>query len=418
MSQLRSVGLLAAGTAVAHVVGLAAAPLLTRLYTPTEFGLLAVFTSIVGIASVVVSLRLELAVPVPPAEEDAAQVVAAGMVVAAVVAGLVAVLVAALGDEVSAALGVPELAPLLGFAPVYLAAWGAYSMLNFWFARRDRFAVIAVVNAVRAVAVAAGQGLLGLTRTGGLGLIAGHALGPVVLACGLLLAVARGDGASPVVRLSWRGVVGVLRRFRSFVVFGTPQALVNALNQSLPAVVMTLAFSASVAGFYLMAHRLIAAPIGLLGRSVRQVIYPRLARAVDEGTGLPLAVRATLRMAALALPAALVVFFSGPALFAWLLGQEWRVAGEYARFIALWLAMGFVNIPSVSLVPLLGMQRWHAAYEVVYLGARLAALLYGASVRDPMAGIAWFALVGVAFNAVLVVVPLWRLRSARAPRGG
>src|SRR5690606_37800482 len=113
MSQLRSVGLLAAGTAVAHVVGLAAAPLLTRLYTPTEFGLLAVFTSIVGIASVVVSLRLELAVPVPPAEEDAAQVVAAGMVVAAVVAGLVAVLVAALGDEVSAALGVPELAPLL-----------------------------------------------------------------------------------------------------------------------------------------------------------------------------------------------------------------------------------------------------------------------------------------------------------------
>lgn len=418
MSQLRSVGLLAAGTAVAHVVSLAAAPLLTRLYTPTEFGLLAVFTSIVGIASVVVSLRLELAVPVPPEDEDAAQVVAAGMVVAAVVAGLVAVLVAALGDEVSAALGVPELAPLLGFAPVYLAAWGAYSMLNFWFARRDRFAVIAVVNAVRAVAVAAGQGLLGLTRTGGLGLIAGHALGPVVLACGLLLAVARGDDASPVVRLSWRGVVGVLRRFRSFVVFGTPQALVNALNQSLPAVVMTLAFSASVAGFYLMAHRLIAAPIGLLGRSVRQVIYPRLARAVDEGTGLPLAVRATLRMAALALPAALVVFFSGPALFAWLLGQEWRVAGEYARFITLWLAMGFVNIPSVSLVPLLGMQRWHAAYEVVYLGARLAALLYGASVRDPMAGIAWFALVGVAFNAVLVVVPLWRLRSARAPRGG
>lgn len=417
MSRLRSVGLLAAGTATAQVVSLAVAPLLTRLYTPADFGLLAVFMSVVSVASVVVALRLELAVPVPPEEDAAAHVVLAGVLVVAVSSASAAVLVGLFGGALSGVLGEPDLEPLLRFAPLCLAAFGAYNMLNFWFARRERFPAIAAVNAVRAVVVAAAQSLSVASRAGALGLVAGFTLGPIVQALGLIAAMSR-DSPLRSTRITWAGLADVVRRFRSFVVFGTPQALVNALNQSLPALVMTLEFSASVAGFYLMAHRLIAAPIGLLGRSVRQVIYPRLARAVDEGTGLPLAVRATLRMAALALPAALVVFFSGPALFAWLLGQEWRVAGEYARFIALWLAMGFVNIPSVSLVPLLGMQRWHAAYEVVYLGARLAALLYGASVRDPMAGIAWFALVGVAFNAVLVVVPLWRLRSARAPRGG
>ncbi len=418
MSRLRSVGMLAAGTAAAQVVSLVAAPLLTRLYSPAEFGLLAVFTSVVGVAAVVISLRLELAVPVPAEEDVAAEVVTAGIVVAAALAGVAAVLVAVLGDEMSAALSVPELAPHLRFVPVYLAAGGVFNMLNYWFARRDRFATVAVVSAVRSVAVAAAQAVLGLARSGGLGLIAGFALGPVVQAGGLLLAGARGRSPLPVLRLTWGGLAQVLRRFRPFVVFGTPQALVNALNQSLPAVVMTLAFSASVAGFYLMAHRLIAAPIGLLGRSVRQVIYPQLARALEEGSALRLAWRATFHMSLLALPAAAVVFVLGPGVFAWLLGPEWRVAGEYARYIALWLAMGFVNIPSVCLVPLLEMQRWHAGYEVVYLGARLTALLYGARVGDPMVGIVWFAMVGVAFNAVLVVVPLLRLRSVDALRAG
>lgn len=417
MSRLRSVGLLAAGTATAQVVSLAVAPLLTRLYTPADFGLLAVFTSVVGVASVVVALRLELAVPVPPEEDAAAHVVLAGVLVVAVSSASAAVLVGLFGGALSGVLGEPDLEPLLRFAPLCLAAFGAYNMLNFWFARRERFPAIAAVNAVRAVVVAAAQSLSVASRAGALGLVAGFTLGPIVQALGLIAAMSR-DSPLRSTRITWAGLADVVRRFRSFVVFGTPQALVNALNQSLPALVMTLEFSASVAGFYLMAHRLVSAPVGLLGRSVRQVIYPQLARAYQEGAALPLAVRTTVQMAALALPAAAFLFVVGPSLFAWLLGPEWRVSGEYARYVALWLAVGFVNIPSVSLVPLLEMQRWHAGFEVVYLVARLGALLYGASVGDPEVGIAAFALVGVAFNAVLVFAPLMRLRSASAPRAG
>lgn len=417
MSRLRSVGLLAAGTATAQVVSLAVAPLLTRLYTPADFGLLAVFTSVVGVASVVVALRLELAVPVPPEEDAAAHVVFAGVLVVAVSSALAAVLVGLFGGALSGVLGEPDLEPLLRFAPLCLAAFGAYNMLNFWFARRERFPAIAAVNAVRAVVVAAAQSLSVASRAGALGLVAGFTLGPIVQVLGLIAAMSR-DSPLRSTRITWAGLADVVRRFRSFVVFGTPQALVNALNQSLPALVMTLEFSASVAGFYLMAHRLVSAPVGLLGRSVRQVIYPQLARAYQEGAALPLAVRTTVQMAALALPAAAFLFVVGPGLFAWLLGPEWRVSGEYARYVALWLAVGFVNIPSVSLVPLLEMQRWHAGFEVVYLVARLGALLYGASVGDPEVGIAAFALVGVAFNAVLVFAPLMRLRSASAPPAG
>ena len=264
MSRLRNVGLLAAGTAAAQVVNLAAAPLLTRLYTPAEFGLLAVFSSVASIASVTASLRLELAVPVPPDDEEAIEVVSAGFLAAIVISALSVGAVLVLGGWFASAVGEPGVRSLLWLLPVYLVASGLYHVLNYWFTRRDGFATVAAVNAVRAILTVVSQYLLGVARLGALGLVAGQTLSPVVQALGLLLAAPKVTGRMPFRRLSWRRFRAVLSRFRNYVVFGTPQALVNALNQSLPAIVMTIAFSPSVAGFYLMAHRLVAAPISVL----------------------------------------------------------------------------------------------------------------------------------------------------------
>ncbi|HEX7001835.1 MAG TPA: hypothetical protein VF164_09075, partial [Trueperaceae bacterium] len=75
MSRLRNVGMLAVGTAAGHVVSILAAPLLTRVYSPADFGLLAVFTAVTAIAGVAVSLRLGLAVAVPAEHEEGIEIV-------------------------------------------------------------------------------------------------------------------------------------------------------------------------------------------------------------------------------------------------------------------------------------------------------------------------------------------------------
>ncbi len=409
MSRLRNVGMLAAGTAAGHVVSILAAPLLTRIYSPSDFGLLAVFTAAAAIASVAVTLRLGPAVAVPADDGEGVEVVLVGLILVAVMATIAAVIVALFGAQLAQLLGEPDLRPLLSYLPLYLGSVGIFNMLNYWFARETRFGPVAVLTTMRGVIVAVSQYVLGLLRSGAVGLVAGHVVGPVIQAAGLLVVTSRIKDRMVIDKITWQRVRAVLSRYRMFILYGTPQALVNALNQSMPALVLTVTFGASAAGFYLMAHRLVSAPVSLVGRSVRQVIYPQLARAHENGTALRSAVRTTFGMALLALPAAALVFAFGPSLFSWLLGPEWRVAGEFARWLILWLAVGFVNIPSVSLIPLLEMQRWHLAYEVVYLVARLTALLIGMGQDDLLLAVVLFAMVGVTFNLVLVVVPLRRL---------
>jgi O-antigen/teichoic acid export membrane protein len=415
MSRFRSVGVLAAGTAVSQLIAFAVAPLLSRLYSPADFGLFGVFISVAAMAAVIVTLRLDLAVVVPEADEEAMDVVGVGVLIAAAMTALSAALVLVAGDLLGQLLGEPGVVPLLALLPLYLGANGVFQMLNYWSTRTSHFARLSVAEMTRSVSVAGVQVAGGYLGTGAGGLALGQVFGQVVATCMLIVRSAATNRTLFRRRLSVELVRQVFGRFRSFVVFGTPQALVNAINQGLPAFVLTVSFDAGIAGHYVMAQRLLSAPIGLLGRSTRQVLYPRLSRAMSDGDALRVALRSTGLLAVAAAVPVAVVIAAGPAIYRFVLGNEWVLAGEFSRYLVLWLAVAFVNIPSVSLIPLLEMQRWHAAYEVVYLCARFAALLIGGSTGDALTGIILFSLVGVAFNLVLIAVPLVQLgRSGRA----
>ncbi len=411
MSRLRSVGVLAAGTAASQLIAFAVAPLLGRLYLPVDFGLLGVFVSVASMAAVVVTLRLDLAVVVPESDDVAMDVIGVGVLATTVMVALSTVLVVVGGGLLGRLLGEPGVVPLLALLPMYLGATGVNQMLNFWSTRTSHFARLSVTELTRGATVAGVQLLGGYLRSGAFGLAGGQVVGQTVAAGSLVARVARSHPSLFTRRWDLASVRRVIGEFKSFVIFGTPQSLVNALNQGLPAFVLTVTFDAGIAGHYLMAQRLLAAPISLMGRSTRQVLYPQLSRAMADGSAFRVALRATFLLALVSLVPVALVVAAGPAIYQFVLGREWLLAGEFSRYLVLWLAVAFVNIPSVSLVPLLEMQRWHASYEVVYLCARLAALLIGGSTGDPVTGIVLFSLVGVAFNLVLICVPLLRLRA-------
>lgn len=63
---------LVGGTAIAQDLSVLSSPLLTRLYGPEAFGIIAIFTAITGIISVMACLRYEQAIMLPKRDEEAA----------------------------------------------------------------------------------------------------------------------------------------------------------------------------------------------------------------------------------------------------------------------------------------------------------------------------------------------------------
>jgi O-antigen/teichoic acid export membrane protein len=63
----RNVAVVSAGSAVGQGLLIVSAPVLTRLYTPADFGVLAVYVSILSILAVAATLRYEMAITLPAA---------------------------------------------------------------------------------------------------------------------------------------------------------------------------------------------------------------------------------------------------------------------------------------------------------------------------------------------------------------
>lgn len=405
-------------TAVGQLVGFAVAPFLSRLYSPAEFGVMGVFLSISAALGVVAALRLELAVVVPASDEDAKDVMAAATLVVGTVAVLTTVVVALAALPISRLLGVPELAPLLGWLPLYVSSLGVFQVFNYWSTRVGMFGRLASAQVTRAVGAAVGQLGLGVMGAGVTGLLAGHVGGQVMGNLTLLGRSALGGGRVLRTPVSVSGARRVLKEYFEFAAYGAPQALVNSLSQGLPAIVLTAAFGAAPAGQFLLATRVMAVPSNLLGQSFRQVLYPHLSRRMNDPGVLRFSLRVTGLLGLLALVPVVLLAAYGPALFTWVFGEEWRVGGVFARYLGVVIATSLMNIPAVSLVPLLRMQRWHAGYELFYLAGRVGALVVGGQAGGAVGAVIGIVIAGVVFNATLIVVVLSRLRRHLADQTG
>lgn len=408
---LLDAGKLLSATAVSQGVAFLVAPALSRLYSPPEFGLIGVFLSLAAALAVTVTLRLELAVVVPRDDEDAKEVMVSTVLMVAVATAAIAVLVTFLAGPLARLLGSPDLAPLLAWLPLYVGSVGVFQVFNYWSTRIGRFGRLASAQVVRASISAAAQVGLGVVGLGAVGMLGGHVGGQLVGNLTLLGRSALGSGRVLTQEVRLATARRVLRKYREFALFGAPQALVNSLGQGIPAIFIAAVFGTEEAGQYLLASRVIAVPGNLLGQSFRQVLYPRLSRRLDDPSVLPLVSRLTFWLAVVATgPVALIALF-GPPVFTWLFGVEWSQGGEFARVLGLLIAVALMNIPAVSLVPLLRMQRWHAGYEVVYLVARIVALGVGAGMGEAFGAVVGLVVVGLVFNAVLILSVLNRLRS-------
>src|SRR6056300_1116690 len=78
----RSVFTLMIGSTLAQAIPIAITPVLTRLYTPEDFGLLALFIAMISILSSIVNGQYEQAIILPKKEEDAINIAALSLLIA------------------------------------------------------------------------------------------------------------------------------------------------------------------------------------------------------------------------------------------------------------------------------------------------------------------------------------------------
>jgi len=381
----RSVGVLVGGTAGAQALLILASPLLTRLYTPDDFGLLAAYAGVLAIFSVIATFRYELAIPLPDRDDDAANLVALCLLMAGIVSILAVLVVIFARDIIPSLLGVESVGAYLWLLPVGVLLVGFGNTLRYFAIRKKAFGVVAKAS-VKASVINVTIQLLGF-KLGAISLILGQAgsQGAGTISMGRFFFNGKN---TKLVR--WSGIKYQAVRYKKFPIFSTWEGLLNTAGTQLPPVLFAVLFGPAAAGLYSLASRVLSMPMSLIGGAVGQVFLSEATDAHRTGRLGKLVTDLHSKLAHIGLPAAVLIFVAGPEIFSIIFGAGWKSAGEFARWMIPWLYLVFVSSPLSTLFSIMEKQKQGMAFQVILLMARIVAIYIGAQTGDLLMAVMLF----------------------------
>ena len=341
--------MLIAGGVATQALQLLFYPVITRLYSPPDFGDFLLYSGVIVIFVSLALLKLDAAILAGRTADLAVlrRMATLLMLAASVLAGGAVLIILGFSAE----MGLSEGRRLiLAFLPFGLGLQGVYAIAFSKTVREKRYRVLAF-NQVAMSVVSIGIQILAGTGSAGL--------------TGLLSAdlVARFTGIVLLgLSLRYRGLTfarerlrygGLWRRYRRYPTMLAPAAVLNVGSQQLQNILFPLLFGAAQGGQFALATRVLSAPIGLTSKAIGNVFTGEAASHKDDLVTLRGITLHVLGLTtACALPIAICVTCTAPMLFPWIFGQNWQDAGIYAAIMAAGLSASLVVSPLSNLITL------------------------------------------------------------------
>lgn len=344
---LTDVAKLSIGTLSGRLISFVVLPILTRIYSPAEFSILATYLAVLGTLSVTACFRIDVAIPIAESDEDAINLMVLALGALLLITLSASALIIFFPTAISDWLGNPLIEPHLWLVPMGIGLAGAYSVFQFWATRVRRFGEIARTRVFQSCLGSGAMVVLGWWGLVPLGLLLGNTLSLGAGVGGLALNTARREGGL-LRHVSFDNIKTALLRNYRYPLFSTPEALLNVAGVQIPVLIIA-AHVDEEAGFLLLAMQLMAIPMTLLGSSISQVYLSRAREAVRSGTLKKLTITIMRRLALLGVGPITIFGAGAPTIIPFAFGEEWARAGEIILIMVPWIALQFIVSP-VSMV--------------------------------------------------------------------
>jgi len=327
------------------------APILSRIYTPNDFGRLTIYLSVIQVLGSIATGRYELAIVLPKKNRDALNLTRLSITISLSLAVFLFLIMATVGrNRIAFFLGDPDLASWVLLIPFQLLFIGVCNALNFYCIRKKRFKIVSQSNVVRSGSTNLTQLGLGFAGYLPVGLILGQFVGQV---SGSLMFSLRARIALKIDLLKdsrRTELVNLAKRYISFPKFSLPGIFVNMLSINIFNLFIGKIFGLANLGQFSYSFRYLTIPAGLIGNAFAHAMFQNLSEkwSKQESISTEL-IKSLKKLSIITVLIFIPAFFVVEDLFVIIFGIEWKIAGELAQIIIPLVAIRFVVSP-ISIV--------------------------------------------------------------------
>jgi len=401
----KGVLILGSGTAVAQSIGIVTMPIITRLYLPSEMGILAVYSSVLAIFGIGATLRYELAYGLPEENDDAINLFGLSLILLCLTTAGFALILLFGRDLLVNAFDLGVIEQYTWFLLIGFFGMGLYTTLNYWAVRQRDYKRITYTKINQGASGSVCKILLGILAFGPVGLIIGHIVSQIAGITTLARAMWKKERKN-LKAISWSRMKSVAKTYKSFPVFNFPASIVNTMSLQLPPLMLLALYDPAVVGFYALAHMLVVLPGSLISGSMGQAYLGEASKMVRERSqGLrSLYVRTLKHLFAIGVPLIGIPALCAPFAIPLIFGGAWAETGWYCWPLAAMTMVNFAVSP-ISFLHIYGYNHWQLIWDI----SRVILVIFGFYVSyvlevSVLISLMIYATVRISMNFIVIIL--------------
>lgn len=384
---VRNVFTLMFGTSVAQLIPILISPILTRAYTPTEFGVFATFITFGTVLGTIATGRYELAIMLPKSFYKAMSVAILALILTVVVSLIFLIISAGYKNEIANLTKNNLIASWLIYVPMFTFLFGGYQVANYWHNRHVRFKLLAISRILQSIITGAIQLIAGFFHFGIGGLIIGLLVGQMSSFL-WLLSKANEDMQSMLNKIKLRRILGEGKKYISFPLIDGPTSLLNVLSAQIPNILFAVLFSPAYAGYYFLTQRVLQAPVTLISGAFLDVFKQKASEEFNNyGHAKYIYKKTFFVLLSISLIPSVITFFLLPDLFVLFFGKTWYEAGVFAQIMMPAIFMRFLVSPLSFIIYIAQKQKWNLLCMIVLCCGVVGSLFFSSKATDAIIGI-------------------------------
>lgn len=353
---LKAVSVLAGGTAFAQVLGILTLPILTRLYTPQEFSVFAIYTALLGTLVVISCLRFEIAIPIPKNDKTAINLLILCLLSNIFLTALLIFCIILFKETIDNIINNKDFIKFIWLVPVGFFLAGLYNTFQFWYTRKKKFKDIAKTRVFQSISSSAVQVLMGILGGGVLGLI----IGQIVNYSSGLLKLIKGFNKEKnitVNNISLKDIKLDFEKYDKFPKYSTLEALAHSSSMQLPLVIIGIFFLGPETGYIFLAMKVMTIPMSLIGNAIAQVYLANAPEHYNNKKLFEYSIKIVKKILKISWLPVFLMGIGSYYLFAIIFGKQWAAAGEIAIFLVPWILMQLLSSPIAMALHVIGKQK-------------------------------------------------------------
>lgn len=340
---VKSILILAGGSGIAQIFPFVASIFISRLYSPADIGIYALYFSTCTILGTVLCLGYENTIYISKGEDLANNATVLCILISFLLSGLLSLLLLYASGGLWDLIGISVIEKYFPYLFISLFSSSLSSILSIRINRTGSFKFLAKMKILTSFSSSCIQVILGFLQMGSKGLIIANILSYIlvdVILCWFWI-------HSEILifsKIRKRAIFYIFRRFRNFSVFMTPAGVISSISGELPNFLMMKFFGDSILGYYSFGQKLIVYPINFIVSSIQNVFQKE---STEEFHGTGKSKKVYLQTLKLMLPYAIAFIFGfllfSPLVFKLLFGVKWEMSATFVQILS-----AFIIVRSMS----------------------------------------------------------------------